>query len=268
MSTDDEWELWGAKDAYFGVLTHEKFRQGNLTEERREEFLETGRLHADYVLGLVRQHVQADFEPRRILDFGCGVGRVLVPFARLADEVVGVDVSESMRLEAARNCARAGVGNVRLLRSDDDLSEVQGQFDLVHTCIVLQHIGIPRGRALFRRLVECVAPGGVGALHVTFGWDAFPEHFGQPPAPEPPPPRSWAGALLSSWRQRLSPPPEPVPARAPDADPEMQMHFYNLSELMYLLRAAGTERVHVELTDHGGAYGAFMFFRKPQAQPL
>ena len=46
-------------------------------------------------------------------------------------------------------------------------------------------------------------------------------------------------------------------------DPEMQMHFYNLSELTYILHTAGVRQVHSELTDHGGAVGAVMFFRVP-----
>ena len=265
MSTDNDWELWGARDPYFGVLTHERFRKDNLTDGRRQEFLETGRLHAEYVLGLVHQHVLAGFHPRRILDFGCGVGRVLIPFARMAEEAVGVDVSASMRSEAARNCREAGVDNVQLVPSDDGLSALQGQFDLVHSCIVLQHIELARGRTLFSRLVDRIRPGGVGALHVTFGWNAFPDRFGQPPPPAAPPPRSPLRSWLSELRGRLVSAP-PLPATQPaNQDPEMQMNFYNLSELMFVLREAGTERVHVELTDHGGAYGAFMLFRMPQA---
>ncbi|MCC9595496.1 MULTISPECIES: class I SAM-dependent methyltransferase [unclassified Rubrivivax] len=261
MSTDEEWERWGARDPYFGVLTHEKYRRGNLSDAHRQEFLESGRLHAEYVLGLVRTHVLAGFQPRRVLDFGCGVGRVLIPFAQLADEAVGVDVSPSMRAEAARNCSSAGVHNVQLVASDDELTQVQGQFDLVHSCIVLQHIELARGRALFCRLVERIRPGGVGALHVTFGWNAFPERFGQPPAPPPPQARSRLRQLLSRVKTAIVPPPPPPSGAAPDGDPEMQMNFYNLSELMFVLREAGVERVHVELTDHGGAYGAFLLFR-------
>ena len=45
-----------------------------------------------------------------------------------------------------------------LVRSDDTLSAVEGSFDLVHSCIVLQHIEIPRGRQLFAQLVGKVRP--------------------------------------------------------------------------------------------------------------
>ena len=45
----------------------------------------------------------------------------------------------------------------------------------------------------------------------------------------------------------------------------MQMYYYNLSALMFILHLAGAERVHTELTDHGGARGAYLFFQKPLA---
>ena len=37
----------------------------------------------------------------------------------------------------------------------------------------------------------------------------------------------------------------------------MQMNYYNLSELMFILHSAGVMRVHTELTNHGGPIGAF-----------
>lgn len=260
MSTDEEWERWGAEDPYFGVLTHEKYRRANLTDTSRNEFLESGRLQADHIFNLIRERVLGAFKPRRVLDFGCGVGRVLIPLARQSEEAIGVDISPSMLAEAARNCNLAGLHNVKLVASDDRLNQVEGQFDLVHSCIVLQHIEVARGRALFSRLVERVGPGGVGALHVTFGYRAFIETFGQPPPPSAKP--LGLMQMLSALRDCFWPH-RTTAAPPSNADPEMQMNFYNLSELMFVLSNAGVKRVHVEITDHGGAYGAFMYFYRP-----
>ena len=35
MSTDRAWNEWGEKDPYFGVLTDDKFRRRNLTDEAK-----------------------------------------------------------------------------------------------------------------------------------------------------------------------------------------------------------------------------------------
>lgn len=260
--TDQQWELWGARDPYFGVLTHPRFRAAEITAESREEFFMSGRMHAEHVINTCRQHLDVGFTPQRILDFGCGVGRVVIPFADMGHEVVGVDVSPSMLLEARRNCDLHGVSRVKLLPSDDLLSAVDGQFDLVHSCIVLQHIEVHRGRELFRQLVERVRPGGVAAIQITFGWDVHSATFGLPPPPIPaPPPKPLAG-FKTFLRQLIGGKEVPPPVADAPTDPEMQMNFYNVSELLFIAQRAGALSMYTELTDHGGALGAFMFFRK------
>jgi len=269
MSTDEDWERWGAQDPYYGVVTRPQFRAGVMTARGKEEFFELGRAHVEHVIGICRQHFDPHFAPRDVLDFGCGVGRLLVPFAGVAERVVGMDVSPSMRAEARRNCDERGARNVELVDSDDSLSAAPGNFDLVHSYIVLQHLEMARGRTLFAELVRKVRPGGMGALHVTFGWDLWAATLGQRPAPPPPPPPSPPPGPLRGLRSRLrqvlvptadAPPPSPPPPAG--SDPDMQMHYYNLSELHYLLLDDGITQVWTELADHGGAKGVFLFFRR------
>ena len=116
----------------------------------------------------MRARLGADFQPRRVLDFGCGVGRLVLPLSRLCEEVVGVDVAEAMLSEAAANCRQAGATNVRLIRGDDRLSGVTGPFDFIHSFIVFQHVPVQRGLVLLERLLDLLAPDGVGALHFTY----------------------------------------------------------------------------------------------------
>ena len=61
-----------------------------------------------------------------------------------------MDVSPSMLAEARRNCEAHGVANVSLVPVRRQLSGAEGEFDLVHSYIVLQHIEIRRGRDLSR----------------------------------------------------------------------------------------------------------------------
>ncbi len=257
MSTDIEWEKWGAQDPYFGVLTDPKFRREALDNAAKEEFFALGRHHVQQVLQTCRERLDPGFNPRRVLDFGCGVGRLVLPFAAHAEEVVGVDVSPSMLKEARENCERAGVHNVLLVMSDDQLSEVGGCFDLVHSCIVLQHIEIPRGMVLFQQLLDRIEPGGIGVLQITFAWDAHASNLGVPPPPPPPPPAAPAWRqFLMKVRGQSTPPPV-------NTDPEMQMNFYNMSQVLFMVQRTGALQVHAELTDHGGAIGTFLYFRKP-----
>jgi SAM-dependent methyltransferase len=243
-STDIAWEEWGHRDPYFGVITDPKFRRSELNEHIKREFFESGESHVHGILATIRKHVEPGFAPRTVLDFGCGVGRVLIPFARIADEVVGLDVSPSMLLEARRNCDERELRNVKLLASDDTLSALNGSFDLIHSCIVFQHIPVERGRALFAKLLQHLRPGGVGAVQLTYSKARFASTHGLAPAPPATMPAPDASAQLV----------------AAGADPEIQMNPYNINEILFLMQCCGVQRFHVEFSDHGGELGIFLLF--------
>jgi hypothetical protein len=265
QETDVEWEKWGARDPYFGVLTHDRYRASTITADDYLEFFESGHGHVEAVLASCRRHFGESFQAQRVLDFGCGVGRVLLPFAELCEAVVGVDVSESMLAEARRNCARFGVTNATFVRADDTLSAVEGQFDLVHSTIVFQHIESDRGLDLIARLVELVAPGGGISIHVTYGRNYGKCRFGRPLPQQPEPPRrrplyrralSVVGGLARLGRPSVS---EPTAAPDAAADPLMMMYHYDLSRIAYILHSAGATGFVAELTDHGGELGATLY---------
>jgi SAM-dependent methyltransferase len=100
---------------------------------------------------------------RRILDAGCGNGRVTALLASLAPaaEILGIDLTE---VDIARANTRS-FRNVSFARADlrESLSHL-GLFDLIYCQEVLHHTGDPR-RA-FRNLSEILAPGGKLAIYV------------------------------------------------------------------------------------------------------
>jgi SAM-dependent methyltransferase len=245
LSTDRDWEQWGRRDPYFGVITDPKFRRGELTAERKREFFDTGASHVEGVLSTIRKHIAPKFSPKTILDFGCGVGRLLVPFAKIAEHVVGLDVSPTMLEEARRNCDEYQLTNVQLLPSDDDVSALTKDFDLIHSCIVFQHIPVDRGRKIFASLLRRLRHGGVGAIHITYAKSMFPSTHGAPPI---------------STRVRSHENPTP---RQRGVDPEMQMNPYNMNEILFLMQTAGIKQFHADFSDHGGELGVFLLFQRP-----
>jgi len=249
-NTDLAWDEWGRRDPYYGVLTAPRFRLREMTDEAKREFFVSGELHVQYVLHVIRQCIDPNFAPGRVLDFGCGVGRTLVPFAAIAAQVTGLDVSPAMLQESQSNCDEVGRSNVQLLVSDDGLSNLTGDFDLIHSVIVFQHIPIERGRTILSRLLTFLRPGGVGALQLTYASKRFADTHGVPPPSAPAP-------------DLPGPFPDAGPPPAVPPDPEMQMNFYNLSEILFLVQSSGIQRIHAEFTDHGGELGAFLFFQKP-----
>jgi len=244
MSTDTAWEEWGRRDPYFGVITDPKFRRDGITENGKRDFFASGEFHVRGILSTIRKHIDPGFAPRTVLDFGCGVGRLLIPFAKIAEDVIGLDVSPSMLQEARRNCEEQDVHNVRLVESDDALSTLSGSFDLIHSCIVFQHIPVERGRALFEKLLLQLSAGGIGAIQLTYSKTRFASTYGLAPSELP-------NASTRNSRADV------------DADPLIQMNPYNLNEILFLMQRRGISQFHAEYTDHGGELGLFLFFQKP-----
>jgi 2-polyprenyl-3-methyl-5-hydroxy-6-metoxy-1,4-benzoquinol methylase len=245
LSTDHAWEEWGRRDPYFGVITDPRFRRLEITELSKREFFESGSNHVNYVMQTIQRIIAPDFVPRTVLDFGCGVGRTLIPFAKIAQRVVGADVSESMLQEARRNCDADQLTNVNLMVSDDSVSSIADEFDLVHSFIVFQHIPPERGRLIFRNLLDRIAPAGVAAIHVLYSKIHYADTFGIAPT------------SISSA------PGQPVSQQAQSVEPEMQMNPYLMNEIFFFMQSKGVQRFYSEFSDHGGELGLFIFFQMP-----
>lgn len=240
------WRPFGAREPYFAVLNEDGFRATRLDDEARARFFATGEAHVAWVRRLIAAHVGGDVAPRAVLDFGCGVGRVLLPLADGAERAVGVDVSPEMLAEARTNAAARGLGQVDLVESDDTLSRVRGSFDLVHSFITFQHIPPARGMRIAGALLDRLAPGGVAALHFTYAREA-----------------STLRKLVHRAR-RASPAADALVRRlrGQGADePFFPMFEYTLPRLVALAHAHGARDVHAALTEHGGHHGAFLVFR-------
>ena len=54
----------------------------------------------------------------RVLELGCGTGRITLPLARAGAAIVGIDRSEAMLARARRRVRRAGLTGVGLVRGD------------------------------------------------------------------------------------------------------------------------------------------------------
>jgi SAM-dependent methyltransferase len=250
--SDHAWQKWGVRDPYYAVYAEEKFRSGQIDERTREEFFRSGEQHIDRVLSVIRERLKPGFRPSSALDFGCGVGRLLVRLSQCTDRVVGVDVSEGMLAEARRNMEEMNIANVTLVGSDDRLSQVPGSFDLVHSHIVLQHIPVRRGMGVIGELLARLNSGGVAFLQVTYGRVGSPLR------------RTLNGMIR---RSRILSGVSAMLRGTPWGDPPMQMNLYDTTALLALFRANGVGNVFVQLRE-GLGYSSAEFWCLKDGSPL
>jgi ubiquinone/menaquinone biosynthesis C-methylase UbiE len=107
----------------------------------------------------------------RVLDAGCGPGRLTIPLARAVGpggEVVALDGQRQMLEKLGRRLEAEGIRNVRLVRvvlGEGALGE--GEFDRILLAMVL---GEARDRrAAARELYAALRPGGVLSVTEIFG---------------------------------------------------------------------------------------------------
>lgn len=246
--SDREWEKFGKDDPYFGVITNDKFHKSNLTDENREEFFRSGGIYIDKVLKVIRDHVDSSFIIEHALDFGCGVGRLVIPLAGVAEEVTGIDVSDSMLAEARKNCEANSVRNVVLVKSDDQLSLLKAGYDFIHSFIVFQHIPVKRGEKIFENLIAHLKDDGVCVIHVTYAKDHPTKKWVPLIKNHVPLARNFIN--LINGRDFFA--------------PQMQMNSYDLNRLLFIMQKMNIREFHAEFTNHGGELGVVLFFRKPE----
>jgi SAM-dependent methyltransferase len=108
--------------------------------------------------------------PRRVLDFGCGIGNS-APHLRAAfpdAEITGLDVSEKSLAVAEQRFP--GVADFRRYEGGADMPLEPG-FDLVFSACVFHHIDAAEHVALFAALRRLLAPGGVLAVFEHNPWN-------------------------------------------------------------------------------------------------
>lgn len=207
--------------------------------------------------------------PGRLLDLGCGTGRLLIPFARRGFSVVGVDLSEEMLRAAAAKAAAAGVA-VGLVKANlvelDALAD--GSFDFA-ACL-FSTLGMVAGAAARERVVghafRVLRPGGTFVLHVHNRWFSCWDPAG----------RRWLGRdVLRSLAGRPEAGDRLMPVHQGIAG--LTLHLFTRGEVVRLLRGAGfrvTEVVPVSLRSDGAvarpwwfgwlrAYGFLIAARRP-----
>lgn len=242
--SDEAWKWFGEHDPYYGVLSGPEYHQENLTPERRISFFELGTIHVTRVMEIASTRL-GRITTGRCLDFGCGVGRLVIPFAARFEHVTGVDISPAMIAEARRNCAQAVVSNVEFV---DTLERVTGTFDLVHSYIVLQHIPVRRGLAIIDRLIAFAKPGGICFLHISLGRHAGAWRDIATGIRKNVKPVHWVLNLLNGKPAFMA---------------YMQSNRYDLNSLLISLHRRNITSLWVETENHGGPYSVSLAFRAP-----
>lgn len=161
--TSEEWINWGARDPMWGVATLAGREIGSANPWTATDFYSSGRSEwQDYRAAWRRFGMPAG---GRVLEVGCGAGRITACLAADFREVHALDVSPGMLEFATRHVTAPNIrwqvyGGRRFQLAD---ASVDGVF----TCHVLQHLAsVEAVCACLAEIQRVLRPGGSVLAHV------------------------------------------------------------------------------------------------------
>jgi len=202
-----------------------------------------GEQDARDTLRVLRQLAGPAFKHDRVLDFGCGAGRLTIPLARTAEHTTGVDSSDELLAEARVNVEQAGLSNVDFVSASGRLSGVTGQFEVVHSFDAFRRIPPADGYDLAEAVLDRVTTRGGGMLHFTYAPGASPSTMRRAVA---------AARRTSDAMRRL--------LDRGDQHTDTSTFEYDLGKLFAMLQSKRFDRVATRFTDIDGHLGAKLFF--------
>lgn len=146
-------EFWNAaarEDAYFAVLSSPESRDPSTREAYFDATASEDLRRLGWFL-----HAES-----RVLDLGCGVGRLTKALAHRCAEVIGVDISaEMVAIARARTAASP---NVRIVETDGSslACVATGTVDFVVSLLCLIHVDRRAAFRYFHEIRRVLAPGG------------------------------------------------------------------------------------------------------------
>jgi len=156
------------EEIYWSVLTEDCYR-GVLNEDAIRQFLGTGKGDVDRIKRICNE-IDFQFDScSQFLEYGCGVGRLVVNLPDSIKEINCVDFSAPHLAEAEANLRRAKHAAIYKMHKIDsiyDLYKLPKNQDIVHSLIVMQHNTPPIIENTVAALLGILSPGGIAILHI------------------------------------------------------------------------------------------------------
>jgi SAM-dependent methyltransferase len=247
MQPDRRWEEFATREPYFAVFTDPRFRSANRTPQGEREFFDSGELLVDSLFYTIKRKLSSDFNPELILEYGCGPGRLAIPFARRVGSVTAVDRSPAMLEVAKHEAAKQTVVNIAFKSASDFFTEPR-KFDLVNCYHVFQRLRPADGLALFKRLLACIGSGGVGVFHFLYRDSASP---------------LVAGSRRLRERVRTINGIANLARGKTFGEPFIPSHTYDLDDVFRILDDAGFDTSHVVFERNDEVTGAIVLVQAP-----
>lgn len=159
------WSTVGEKAPHWSVVTDPRFTADRIAENEAL-FFDTGRGDLALLIAALARAGRDPAEFPRVLEYGCGVGRLTGHLAGCFGTVQALDISPPHLRLARAHLAQLGHGNVTFHQVTPAALHPGDAFDLWFTRIVLQHNPPPVIHRILDLMLLRLAPRGIAVFQV------------------------------------------------------------------------------------------------------
>lgn len=167
---DLSWEDKAKLNPLFAVMSDEIFKDSGsqFSENQLAVFYDQGRRFWNlWLRQIVWDKTSEEIRNTKILEYGCGMGRIINQAAEMGMIASGVDISQSQLTYAREFCPNSNRIDFLLLDQEARIPVSDNHFDIVYSYAVLQHI--KHSSALKKSIAEIcrvVKPAGLLRIQV------------------------------------------------------------------------------------------------------
>jgi SAM-dependent methyltransferase len=161
----ETWEHLGTEKAHWSVLSVDTFLPDSLRQSI-DSFWASGDAEATQATRVISQFGAGQFEQKVCVEFGCGVGRVTISFAKLYKVIHAYDISRTHLAYANARAHEVGANNIEFHECSSDFRLAIEPCDFFYSVIVLQHNPPPVILALIRNALKALKHGGIAMFQV------------------------------------------------------------------------------------------------------
>jgi SAM-dependent methyltransferase len=159
------WERIGESAPHWSCLPEPRF-QPDFLAPSRADFNASGARVAHDLMATLARHGRAPEALPRVLEQGCGAGRVTRHLAPHFAHVTAADISLAHLRVAAEELGAAGIRNVTFVHATLDRLAPLAGCALWFSHATLQHLPPPLSREVLRAGLEALAPGGLAVFQL------------------------------------------------------------------------------------------------------
>lgn len=142
---------------------NQRFSDDSGREERTRRFYDA----ISYGFALYRQRVSEESKGRRVLEYGCGTESLAFDLSHVAQQVVGIDISDVAIAQAQRIVNLRGLANVEFVVDNAEAMQLpDGTVDVVAGSGIVHHLDIAKSMRELRRVLR---DGGIAIFAEPMG---------------------------------------------------------------------------------------------------